>query len=67
MTELRDDDDYPLHKVTLNLCVACIDGVGDECHTPGCDLWLHSVDIPILAAREQIAAATSGDTGEDHG
>lgn len=29
------------------LCEACIDGEGEECHTPGCALWLHSVDLPI--------------------
>jgi hypothetical protein len=24
--------DETLHRVTLTLCRACIDGVGDECH-----------------------------------
>jgi hypothetical protein len=48
-------DGYTVHKVTLNLCEACIDGEGEECHTPGCDLFPHAVDIPILPAREQIA------------
>jgi hypothetical protein len=50
------EQDYPVHTVTLRICEPCIDGVGEECHTPGCDLWLHAVDIPILRAREQIYA-----------
>jgi len=25
-----------LHRVVLTLCSACIDGMGDQCHTPGC-------------------------------
>lgn len=52
-------NDYPVHTVTLRICEPCIDGIGQECHTPGCDLWLHAVDIPILAAREQVAIIKS--------
>ncbi|MGB3443966.1 MAG: hypothetical protein WBA97_34960 [Actinophytocola sp.] len=48
------DNEFPVHKITLNLCEPCINGVGEECHTPGCDLWLHAVDMPILAAQEQV-------------
>lgn len=43
-----------LHRVTLDICEACIDGVGDECHTAGCALFLHSVDIPITVAQVMI-------------
>ena len=39
--------DIPVRRVIINLCQACIDGVGQECHTPGCALFLHSVDLPI--------------------
>ncbi len=35
-------------RYAISLCQACIDGVGEECHTPGCALYLHSVDIPIM-------------------
>lgn len=55
MSETTDSaNDYPLHEVALTLCEPCINGVGEECHTPGCDLFLHAVDIPILAAQAQI-------------
>jgi hypothetical protein len=27
-----------LHRVVLTLCSACLDGEGDQCHTPGCAL-----------------------------
>ena len=41
-------DEYPpVHLVQLRICQACLDGTGSECHTPGCALWLHSVDLPI--------------------
>jgi hypothetical protein len=33
--------------VTMHVCEACLDGVGEECHTPGCAMWLHSVDLPF--------------------
>jgi len=40
---------YPeLRTVVARICVACIRGEGEECHTPGCILWLHKVDIPII-------------------
>jgi hypothetical protein len=36
-----------IKHIAIKICEACLDGVGDECHTPGCALWLHSVDLPI--------------------
>jgi hypothetical protein len=51
-----EHNDYPVRTVTLNLCEPCINGVGEECHTPACDLYLHAVDIPILAARDDVQA-----------
>ena len=37
--------DVKVYKIFL--CDDCIEGAGEECHTPGCTLYLHSVDIPI--------------------
>ena len=34
-------------EYAIYLCQECIDGIGKECNTPGCALFLHSVDIPI--------------------
>lgn len=36
-----------LKRIEIAICEACLDGVGSECHTPGCALWLHRVDLPI--------------------
>ena len=36
-----------LKRIAMWICEACLDGVGEECHTPGCALYLHSVDLPI--------------------
>jgi hypothetical protein len=34
-------------EYAIYLCQECIDGIGKECHTPGCALFLHTVDLPI--------------------
>jgi hypothetical protein len=36
-----------LKTIEIMICEACLDGVGEQCHTPGCALWLHNVDLPI--------------------
>lgn len=36
-----------LRKITIIICQACLDGEGSECHTAGCALYLHRVDLPI--------------------
>lgn len=39
--DLDAEEFAPVHVVQLQLCDPCIDGEGDECHTPGCSLWLN--------------------------
>lgn len=37
-----------LNYVEIVLCDACLDGVGGECHVPGCALWMSTApDVPI--------------------
>ncbi len=36
-----------IKKIEIWLCELCLNGEGEECHTPGCALFLHSVDLPI--------------------
>jgi hypothetical protein len=36
-----------LYRAQIIICKGCIDGVGQECHSPGCTLFLHRVDLPI--------------------
>lgn len=36
-----------VHQIQIWLCQACLDGVGSECHTPGCAMWMHSIDLPF--------------------
>ena len=33
--------------IAIRICEACLNGEGEECHTPGCALFLHSVDLSI--------------------
>lgn len=40
--------EVPLIQLTLWLCAYCIAGVGGECHSPGCALWMNRApDLPI--------------------
>jgi hypothetical protein len=41
------EPDTTVKEYVISLCQACIDGIPSECHTPGCALWLHRVDLPI--------------------
>lgn len=36
-----------LKHIKIWVCQYCLDGKGEECHTPGCSLYLHRVDLPI--------------------
>ena len=36
-----------LLKIKITICQECLNGAGEECHTPGCALFLHKVDLPI--------------------
>jgi len=36
-----------IKRIEIRICEACLNGEGQECHTPGCALWLHKVDLPI--------------------
>ncbi|HOK44346.1 MAG TPA: hypothetical protein PLK67_00340 [Bryobacteraceae bacterium] len=39
--------DPALRNINITICQSCLDGKGEECHTPGCALYLHRVDLPI--------------------
>ncbi len=36
-----------LKQIKITICEACLRGIGKECHTPGCALWMHKVDLPV--------------------
>lgn len=37
-----------LKYVKIIICEACLEGMGDECHTPGCAFYLHnSLGFPV--------------------
>lgn len=36
-----------IKRIIINICEDCLEGKGSECHTPGCALYLHRVDLPI--------------------
>lgn len=39
--DITHDPEIPVHLVQLHLCDPCIDGEGEQCHTPGCSLFLN--------------------------
>lgn len=45
-----------IKSVTIDICQACLDGEGDECHTPGCALFLHAVDLPFTEGLYEVVA-----------
>ena len=51
-----------LKLIKIQICEACLDGIGDECHTPGCALWLHSVDLPIHKEFYEVLETFDEDT-----
>jgi len=43
-----EHDNPRVHLVKIRLCELCLQGAGEECHTPACALWLHnSPGMPI--------------------
>ena len=36
-----------IKKINISICEECLDGKGEECHTPECAVFLHRVDLPI--------------------
>ena len=43
-----------LKRIIITICDACLLGIGSECHTPGCALFLHKVDLPISPLYEVL-------------
>jgi len=36
-----------IKRIIIWICEKCLGGEGEECHTAGCALFLHAVDLPI--------------------
>ena len=36
-----------IKQIVIWICEACLKGEGQECHAPGCALFLHAVDLPF--------------------
>lgn len=50
--------------VQMQICKACLDGVGQECHTAGCAMWLHKVDLPFDPNIYQVIIPKLAETHE---
>lgn len=48
-----------LKLIAIEICEACLDGKGEECHTPGCALFLHRVDLPICPMHYKVLSEVS--------
>ena len=53
-----------IKHISIYICEACLNGKGQECHTPGCALFLHSVDLPIDPRLYQVLDEYSEGEGE---
>jgi hypothetical protein len=54
----------PLARVTLVLCIDCLAGMGGECHTPGCTLWMQPGPTFPIEQRCTTFAPLSDEDGE---
>lgn len=34
-----------VRRIVIDICVPCLEGIGQECHTPECARYLHRVDL----------------------
>ena len=50
-----------LKKIVTWVCQACLDGEGKMCHTPGCVLFLHTVDLPWTPELYEVIAERNED------
>lgn len=42
------DAEIVLTEVKLTLCSLCLNGMGGQCHVPGCALWMKAApDVPL--------------------
>jgi hypothetical protein len=46
--------------IAIDICRPCLAGEGEECHTPGCALWMHRVDLPIDPVWYEVLTAGGG-------
>jgi len=45
---MSEEKEVAVHVVKIALCELCLQGEGEECHTPGCALWMkNSPGVPI--------------------
>lgn len=51
---LHEQSVIALRHIAIWICEACLEGKGEECHTPGCALWLHTVSLPIAPEMYEI-------------
>jgi len=58
------ESEIPVRLVQLWLCDPCIDGNGQECHTPGCSLWLNRP--PSRAIRDGVGVTILAAAPEPH-
>lgn len=45
-----------LETIACHICNFCLDGVGGECHTPGCLFWMHPA--PEISIRDIVKEKT---------
>ena len=48
--------DIDVLLIRIRICTACLAGIGQECHTPGCALFLHTVDLPVSPEVYEVLA-----------
>lgn len=60
-------DEPAVFLVKIWLCAACLEGLGEECHTPGCALWMHNSPGARIrfSGRVRLSSNTSAGVGRE--
>ncbi len=45
-----------IKRIQIDICEPCLNGEGEECHTPECALFLHRVDLPIQREMYEVVS-----------
>lgn len=54
-----------IKHVKIWICEGCLEGEGEMCHTPGCALIRHMVDLPIGPELYEVIGETTEHQPQD--
>lgn len=56
-----DDEAVTIHRVAIDVCENCLNGVTGQCHVPGCMFIWHNIEETPQPLRYMIAYHIEGE------